>query len=363
MSASSYQQSNIYLQNSIRSRNYDFTPEYSELIGRICAVESAMTLRESASGFCEELMAAFRQIAPYSGVDRICLAMRVGHANELVVVDSWNSTRGGSNVMEPGYRCFVRPMSTLLSLREGEVRIYDDATRIADSFTKNEKPIQRSLSNVMKMGFRSGICIPLHVYGRLAGFFFMNSSSEGIFRGLSDEDYAVLNILSMVSKLALMGENRGDLEYASLASQSFAAFSSRVFDEAEFAEQLQSVFRWMTGERWRPAIQLIGDASFLYSPGSIAYLVARIATTLNPTKALPTDIRVRTEEGDTVQIEIPVVDDSSQLTIELYRTKVKRLERELAFLRVELRAGINHVAIRFPLDPVFQGKEDVFYSV
>lgn len=371
-----YSQQNIYVQNSIRSRLYDFTPAYSEMIGRLCAVEGSLAQRESAAGICDELLAVFKGQAPYSSVDRICLAMRVGFSNELFVVDSCNSYRAKSevedenanntpppNIMSPGYRCFVRPQSSVLNLREGEVRLYDDATRIADAFEKKDKPIQRSLVNILKMGFKSGACLPLHVAGELRGFLFLNSVEEGLFAKLSDEDYAVLNFISMIGKLGVIAEGTIDTEYIAIKNDLPLPFASTLFDADEFAKHLQTITRHLCGDNWNPQIELVGDNNFLYSPANLAFATFKIASEFHATvAAFPKKIRVENLDDGEVAIKVGL-ENAEVPELEKYRALVKRLENRYRFLKISLRPRINDVALCFPFDPVSRTREDIFYSV
>lgn len=360
-----YVQQNIYVQNFIRAKNYDFTPEYSELIGRLCAVENAVTMRPSARGLCSDLMAVLKGFVFHGEIDRICLSMRIGQSNELLALDTCNSDRIlALNLMEPGYRCFVRPQSSLLSLREGEIRAYDEALRIAEAFEKRQKPIQRSIAYIIKMGFRSGVCVPLHIAGELRGFLFLNSLEEGLFSELEDEDYAIINILGMIAKLALAQEVGVPSEYVALVSEDFPLIGSRLFDEDEFTHQLQCLERWQSGGMWRPNTKVDGDMRFLYSPTNLAYVTWKVCSALYRVASdFPNEISIVNSNDEFIQVQIPLTDARVIGTLEKYRAQIKHLESALGFLRYTLVPGINHVAIQFPFDPISKQREDVLYSV
>jgi hypothetical protein len=361
---SDYTQQNIYVQNFMRSKLYDFSPDYSELIGRICAVESAMTMRDSASDFCAGLLTAFAGTSLYGKIDRVCLAMRVGFANELSVVDSANSGRCAENVMPRDYRCFVRPDSSLFSLREGEIRIYDEVARVADTFRSRQKPVQRSLGYIMAMGFNSGVCVPLHVDGFVRGFLFFNSMESAAFTNLGDEDYAVLNIVAMVAKLALTGSIGLDSEYKILKEQGRLSFGSQVFDEEEFALHLVAASRIYDVRPWRPSVKGEGQTDFLYIPATIAHVVTKLCSVFFSSAAdYPTEIKVSCLDELTVRIQVPMNEVAQAAGLDAYKIKVASLASQLAYLRVSLQAGINQVTIEFPYDPVSRAGEDILYSV
>lgn len=359
-----YTQQNIYVQNFIRSKNYDFNPAYSELIGRLCGVEAALSTRESVHGFTSELMTVLQGSGFHSGIDRISLAARVGQSNELVVLDSCNTERAQSNVMPIGYRCFVSPTSSLFSLREGEIRLYDEALRIAEAFEKRHKPVQRSIGYIIQMGFHSGVCVPLHISGHLRGFLFFNSFEEGLFTQLADEDYAILNIIGIIAKLALASEFGSEQDYAFLRREESAKFNAELFDEDGFQEQLHAITRWQTGAVWRPKVETEGESGFLYSPANTAYIISKICSSLfKSVNEYPGEIRVVNRGDGLVRILVPSSDEALTATIDTYRTQVKALEMGLSFLHMELTAGINDVALQFPFDPVSKVGDDVRYSV
>lgn len=362
----SYQQQNIYVQNFIRAKHYDFTPAYSELIGRICAVDSAVAMRESCLGFSEEMMAAFKGGGGiYDKVDRICLALRVGLSNELYVLDSCNSVRvSDENRMKRGYRCFVRPGSSLLKLREGEARIFEDAARVTEAFGHNDKPVQRSIGYIAGMGLQSGICLPLHFGGELRGFFFMNSLEQGGFNKMIDEDYAVLSIVAMLGKVLLQGETSSDIEFRSLLQESEVSFEGQLFDEIEFAQALEEIGRWKTSEIWRPKVTAVGECGFIYSPGTVAYLVTKVcARFYGAGSNFPKEISVLHAGDEIVEVRVPINDSSVIPSLEAQRNRARGLNSELKFLRAEIVPGLNHVSIRFPFDPFYREKEGVLYSV
>ena len=265
--------------------------------------------------------------------------------------------------MEPGYRCYVRPDSSLFALREGEIRIYDDATRIAHAFERRDTPVQRSLRYIMEMGFKSGICLPLHFGGELRGFLFFNSADYGLFSQLRDEDYAVLNVVAMIAKLVLMGEVGCQVEYALLRKEPFANFTSRLFDEDEFAKQIQCLTKWFSASLWRPKVRCEGQCDLLYSPTGLAYTVAKIATQLYPAGNFPKEITVTSKTGIDVDVQLPVDETAGVAGLDHYRARVGVMQLALKFLRATLVPGINCVTVRFPYDRFSGEREDVLYSV
>lgn len=359
-----YQSENIYTQNFLRARNYNFDGKQSELIGRLCGVESALAARDSMTGFSGELLNAFRGERLYGSIDRVCLASRAGYTNELVVRDSANSSRISENIMTREYRCFVQPNSSLLNLREGEIRIYEDADRIRDSFTRDQKPVQRSMSYILKMGFRSGVCLPLHLRGTLVGFLFFNSTEAGVFNSLQDEDYATLSLLAAIAKLALISDVSPDLELERLWRESQAEFSSHLFDEDEFAKGLRQMSKLFTGETWSPTIVTEGETAFLFAPSSAAYLVLKtcMSFALEPCE-FPDTIRVRNLDDQIVRIEIPLPASAADLSMDHVRRRVLGLEGNAQFLHYTIQPGVSHLTIEFPFDPVFRDRDDVRYSV
>jgi hypothetical protein len=97
----------------------------------------------------------------FNQVDRVCLAARVAHANQLVIVDAALSDRCQENTLKKGYSCFVNPEGSLFKMRPGTVRVFGDNEQVLSSFVQQGKPAQRSIAFVADQGLRSGLRLGL----------------------------------------------------------------------------------------------------------------------------------------------------------------------------------------------------------
>jgi hypothetical protein len=360
-----FRQDNIYVQNFVRSRHYDFDESKSALIGRLLAVESSATLRESHDGVARDFLEAFRGDSLYGQIDRFCLVQRVAHANELKVCDSALSPGLPDNLMATGYRCFVRPQSTLLQLREGEVRIYSEAQAVADTFHRKSHPVQRSLGLIMKMGLSSGITMPLHSGRHIVGFVFMNSRQSALFSSLEDADYAVLNLIGVTAKALLSLDAVREISVDEFARAHPARFTSALFDQAELIQAINEFSRWWTGELWNPKIQMTGDADFLVSPGVLAAVLTKVAVDMARLSELRTRV-ISIQSRDREWIDISLKADDPRLMPsepEQWKRLVLDWGRTTRPFGYELHATPAGVLIRLPFDEFYAAGSDIFYSV
>lgn len=146
----------------------------------------------------------------FSTIDRVCLARQIAGSNQLEVIDAFSTARVGNSRMVPGYRCIVDPQGSLMRLAPGQLRTFQDAATVVQSYARSERPVQRSIGLIAGMGLHSGLCLPVWSSGRRLGFLFVNTVELGAFDNISDTQCGLLTLLlqSATSELAgLHGDN------------------------------------------------------------------------------------------------------------------------------------------------------------
>lgn len=234
---------------------------------------------EDTQGFALGMLDSLRDHPAFAELKRVCVARWVGLTKRLHVVDS--AVRGDDvvNTMPRGYSCYVRNGTSLLGLNGFAVRLYGDSGRILEQYRAERQLPQRSLRRVHLSGLRAGLCLPLRLCGRVAGYFFLNSSRVQAFDALPLSAVQVLSNVRRLAEAYVFDKGHPpDAHY--LASFSGAlALPHAAFDAHVFESALTVAAKRVSRDA---SVTLEADASlrFLYCAENAAYCIVRLAQAL-----------------------------------------------------------------------------------
>ena len=308
------------------------------------------------------LMHVLRGHKFFNQVDRVCLAGRVAHANQLVVVDASLSDRCPANSLKKGYSCFVNPEGSLFKMKPGTVRVFSDCERVLASFALNGKPAQRSIALISDQGLRSGLCLAIGRGEEIQGFLFLNSIQEDLFRDITVSSAPLLSLFGLVATIGL------DTNGFHLASDSAIQFSkalpnvSTVFDCAHFMSLVSESLDELQAGGKTMTVEITGDKQkpFLYLPttviGTLAELVFRTGQIV---------------ANETLCLEVGTTNNEVQIKFE-HRNELRgedRLKRivqsaslHLANKPVKIRISGKQLVVAFPFEPLQVGFQGLLYS-
>ncbi len=200
--SASHRDMDVYLSARLDSLDRCFEEE-SWIVSQLASLAEDLASGMQSQRPANRLMGVLRSHKFFHQVDRVCLAGRVPNSNQLMVVDSAFGERCESNMLKPGYSCFVNPDGSLFNMRPGTMRIFDDSHRVLDSFAASGKPAQRSIALISDMGLRSGLCLAIGRETELQGFLFLNSCQPELFRDITIRFAPLISLLGLVATIAL----------------------------------------------------------------------------------------------------------------------------------------------------------------
>jgi hypothetical protein len=210
----------------------------------------------------------------YAATKRICLAKRLGIANHIRA-ESVGTNTDGPNLMPAGYSCFVDSKGSLFHLRASEIRMFDDAEKVTQSFLNRGRPVQRSINYISKMGLKSGLCLALPYHGTTGGFLFLNGADSTIL----DENpsrYCILSYIQTIATLALIESGIPSDSYYLVAGRDHEAYQGAFLNVDKFVAIVQAHFERLGHKA--ELINFTGTApNALVSHGNIANLITRFA--------------------------------------------------------------------------------------
>ncbi len=333
----------------------------------------ASLAEDLASGMQSErpanrLMGVLRSHKFFHQVDRVCLAGRVPHSNQLMVVDSAFSDRCESNTLKPGYSCFVNPEGSLFTMRPGTMRIFDDSKRVLESFATNGKPAQRSIALIGDMGLRSGLCLAIGRESDLQGFLFLNSCQTELFREITIKYAPLISLLGLVATIALdsNGFHRGHNQTLSMDSD-LPKFST-LFDPAEFQGFMFRSLQRRFGSRWpfQVSTELSNELDdFLYLPNHVCSVLSELALRLQLINAENTQCSISVDhQGAHIAFGIQHRCTSSSAGGWVWlRDHVDHLSKTLGNSPASLAVREQEVVLEVPFEPVLQSHRALRYSV
>ncbi|CAM2068636.1 hypothetical protein SCOR_24915 [Sulfidibacter corallicola] len=292
----------LYQNAMYRSGAVDLTHDDLQLITSAMKAGQEYAISGDVAGIAEKILAILKLHPHFNGVDRVCLARKVGHTNQLLVLDS-SMIPIAENLMGGGYRCYVDAHGSLFSLKAGEMRILHDVTEITDSYHLQSRPVQRSLRYIGEMGFRSGLCIPCTFKDELLGYLFMNSSQPIYFHLPRNQDYLIYSQLVQIAT-SIIQRYRLPASYEGLPELAYLyCWDSRIFNTSFFAKHLTRVLT----EQFHTELPVEVTAAqniptFLYSPTMMVFFVWHALVQLQVQDKL-TALRIHVEptaDGDLV---------------------------------------------------------------
>lgn len=309
------------------------------------------------------LMHVLRGHKFFNQVDRVCLAGRVAHANQLVVVDASLSDRCPPNSLKKGYSCFVNPEGSLFKMKPGTVRVFSDCERVLASFALNGKPAQRSIALISDQGLRSGLCLAIGRGEEIQGFLFLNSIQEDLFRHITVSSAPLLSLFGLVATIGL------DTNGFHLASDSTALFArflpnvSTVFDSAHFQSLVTESLAELMGGGKTMSVEIKSDQDqkpFLYLPttviGTLAELVFRTGQTVSGGKlslelvTINNEVQIKFEHGNALGGE------------DRLKRIIQSVSVPLANKPIKILTSDTKLVVVFPFEPLLVGFNGLLYS-
>jgi hypothetical protein len=312
-----------------------------------------------------KLMNILRRHRFFNSVDRVCMAGRVHDTNQLVVVDSSNSARGGENTLKKGYSCFVNPDGSLFKMTPSTIRIFGECNRVLATFAQQQKPAQRSIALIADLGLRSGLCMSIGRADNVQGFLFLNSQEPGLFDDITARYAPLLSLFSIVATLA-MDANGFHLDAFNRNAQFQSTLPKRAvtFDSIQFANLLAEALAVATDRTYSVEVSAnVQGNNFLYVPktsiGAIADFVIRAG--YQPNESL--NIRV-SRSGNQIAFTVSLSLEMKDIEKEAFLSRIVSLQNaEFKHLPIRLELGTDSLQVVVPYEPTLDGAAGQPYSI
>ena len=194
--------SNIYLFNSLKSVEVKFNQDESLIISKLLDMNNRLSNdnEDSLKNLSRELLTIFdlAEQSMWSQVDRVCISLRDSFSNQISISSADQNAKVLDNVLISGYSCVVDENSSLMSLKDGEIRTYDDIDNIISAFNLSNRKVQRSIGLISQTKIKSGLTIPLVRKGKTIGFLFFNSTKINTFQNLTAQDFSILCLVKLI---------------------------------------------------------------------------------------------------------------------------------------------------------------------
>jgi len=310
------------------------------------------------------LMRVLRNHKFFNQVDRVCLAGRVAHANQLVVVDASLSDRCPENPLKKGYSCFVNPNGSLFKMRPGTVRVFGDCERVLASFAEQGKPAQRSIALISEQGLRSGLCLAIGRGIEIQGFLFLNSIQEDLFCDITVNSAPLLSLFGLVATIGLDTSGFHLTANANTWLDDSIPSTSTIFEKTDFQRLVEKSLELLGGPGNKAQVQVSctnTSDSFLYLPTTIIGMLAELMFRTRKTTD-PIAIEVKIENGE-VQLAF-AHQRSSEVTDSWnwLKTIVKSANADFSNKPVSVRLTESDLVVTFPLEPLLVGHKELLYS-
>ncbi|EQC47095.1 hypothetical protein [Bacteriovorax sp. Seq25_V] len=187
----------IYLYNALTGhRESDNKNENAYYLSRLLNLRNELLVKQvQIADVAPKLLEVIKNHPSFEKVSRVCLAINLPLSNKLEVLSV--GTTIDNNLMKSGYSCFISSKSSLQKINNGDTRVFSNIDNILESYVNDNKPAQRSIFYLSKMGVKSGITIQLKS-GGLTGYLFLNSNEIGYFDSSIKSDSTYLNLLELV---------------------------------------------------------------------------------------------------------------------------------------------------------------------
>lgn len=277
MPAKTLKSKNFYAYNAISAARLNFSPNYSYLITKLIQIEQDLALGvQVIDNLSKNILSIINHSDAFPNIDRVCLSLTYPGSSRISVLSSYNNENLANNRMDPGYSCYVSSDSSIFKTKQTHIRIYSDIEEIIKLY--DEKPVQRSLGLLQKMGIKSGITLPLGITPMISAFLFMNSASIGAFNYLNKEDYACLSLLKLVTTNVLNRLFLGDYGIDGQIGKYLHEQKQlkNTFDDKTFIELLKNAIQLKFKRTIDIEFTNKVNKSFLYAYNPLIYAIIKI---------------------------------------------------------------------------------------
>jgi hypothetical protein len=202
---------NIYAYNLIKAPSLKIGNAESELLVRLLDIDGKFTRGEfPVERLADELVTVIEDSQVDFPLDRMCIAFVTPFSQRLQVVSSAHASDMSPNTeMIPGYSCYVAANSSLFKISQSDARVCSDLELVMKSYIADNRPPQRGLGKLHKMGIRSGMTFSLPTGPLGRGFLFLNSRKPGAYRGMESNYLLVASLLRLICTNALSRHFQG----------------------------------------------------------------------------------------------------------------------------------------------------------
>jgi hypothetical protein len=345
--------------------------EESWLVAQVASAAEDLAGRQSNQPPAKKLLSILGGHRFFQEVDRACIVGLVPGSNQLVVIDSAIHQRlrerGVENHMPPGYSCFISPTGSLTTLTPGFLRIFDDSSKVLDSFARAGRPAQRSIAYVAESGLKSGICLAIGRGQTVQGYMFLNSLKPGLFNHVMRDYAPILSLFTLIGTISLdaAGFSLSACQAVENEPISIPRHSS-LFKATEFSKYVSQSLQLRTGYPSVIRVVMSTGLPFLYAPTAVVTAIAKLALGLGVSRVGTSGELVLTvsQRGEQILFEINAANESKGAN---NLARMERLIHEIQStvrhqpLAIVLQSG--KVTVGVPYEPVLDPGSTEYYSV
>lgn len=313
----------------------------------------------------QKLMNILRRHRFFNSVDRVCMAGRVHDTNQLVVVDSSNSARGGENTLKKGYSCFVNPNGSLFKMTPSTIRIFGECNRVLATFAQQQKPAQRSIALIADLGLRSGLCMSIGRAENVQGFLFLNSQEPDLFDDITTRYAPLLSLFSIVATLAMDANGfHLDAFHSNVQFQSVLPKIAIRFESNQFARLLEDALTVSTDRTYtvKTEADLQGD-NFLYVPQTSIGAIADFVIHAGYPQTQSVEVNV-SRSGNQIAFAVQLSPEMKSQEKSAFLARIVSMQNEeLRKLPIRLELGIDSLQVVLPYEPTLEGAAGQPYSI
>ncbi len=313
----------------------------------------------------QKLMNILRRHRFFNRVDRVCMAGRVHDTNQLVVVDSSTSVRGGENTLKKGYSCFVNPEGSLFKMTPSTIRIFGECNRVLATFAEQHKPAQRSIALIADLGLRSGLCMAMGRAENTQGFLFLNSQEPELFEEITTRYAPLLSLFSIVATLAMDANGfHRDAYHHNARFDSVLPKKAVRFDPNEFAKFLRDGMTVLTNQTYDVKVTCdVQGNNFLYVPKTSISAIADFVMRAGYEVSKPLEVNV-TRSGNQILFAIAITDAMKAVGKSTFNARIVASQNaDLKLLPIQLELEPDSLQVRVPYEPTLDGAVGQPYSI
>jgi hypothetical protein len=365
--AADHVDTSVYCRNVIDALDH-CADEESWIVSQLANIAEDFATGVSADRPAHRLMKVLQGHKFFQSVDRVCLAGRVPNANQLVVVDSAVSDRAPKNTLRRGYSCFVNPNGSLFAMQPSTVRVFGECNQVLSSFTRQNKPAQRSIALIAEQGLRSGLCMAIGRGATIQGFLFINSNEPDLFQNVTSRYAPLLSLFGLVGTISLDANGfHGESDrLAWPLDQSIPGHSIR-FDKDEFAGFLGSNLEHWLGRKVQVDINTKDlQGEFLYLPRTLVQVIGDTVLRMVWNREMldkPLHISLSRRGDDNYLAFTHHCDISRPENRIRIERLVDSLNDQVRHLPLAFDIDNDCIRIRFPYEPTIAGPEGQLYSI